>query len=32
MPVRGCVTDLELRSFLLGDLPERQSDDVSAHL
>ena len=32
MPSRGCVTDLELRAFLLGDLPEPQADDVSSHL
>ena len=32
MPGRGCVTDLELRSFLLGDLPEPQADGVSSHL
>ena len=32
MPARGCVTDLELRAFLLGDLPEPQADGVSSHL
>jgi tetratricopeptide (TPR) repeat protein len=32
MPARGCVTDLDLRAFLLGDLPEPQSDGVSSHL
>jgi eukaryotic-like serine/threonine-protein kinase len=32
MPGRGCITDLELRAFLLGDLPEPQADGVSSHL
>src|SRR5688500_8875160 len=32
MPARGCVTDAELRSFLLGDLPEPRADGVSSHL
>jgi hypothetical protein len=32
MPDRGCVTDLELRAFLLGDLPEPEADSVTSHL
>src|SRR3954463_662473 len=32
MLARGCVTDLELRAFLLGDPPEPQADGISSHL
>ena len=32
MPGRGCVTDLELRAYLLGDLPEPEADSVTSHL
>jgi anti-sigma factor RsiW len=32
MPARGCVTDLDLRAYLLGELPEPQADRVSSHL
>jgi hypothetical protein len=32
MPGRGCVIDLELRAFLLGDLPEPQSDGASSQM
>src|SRR3954471_12654466 len=32
MLARGCVTDLEMRAFLLGDLPEPQADGISSYL
>jgi hypothetical protein len=32
MPPAECVTDDDLRAFLLGDLPEHQAGPISAHL
>src|SRR3954447_14537632 len=32
MPGRHCVTDQDLRAFLLGNLPDLQADGVSSHL
>ena len=32
MPGAGCISDANLRAFLLGDLPERVGRSVASHL
>jgi len=32
MPGRGCVTDGDLRAFLVGDLPDHLSEPIGSHL